>query len=293
MDSVKTISSGTRVYRPLIDEQVTTEDWKKAERELNETKETRATFLEVFRERVENEEEFVPRTDDVYLLRYLRARKFNLDKAFKLLHDHNKFRRKHPALFPSPSTIVKKLNSNLFNYLPHRDHMGRAIFVAKAKNWDLDQLSHKDFITIGHIFGEYVIDNPVTQINGYTGIFDFEGSSFKQFATFCSPRNILLLRSIWQECFPGRFKIAYCVNCHQLVNKSWVLCKPFMKEKYRTRVLILGSKMTELHQYIDPSILPQEYGGDLPPLNCDDILEKILGQEQFNNRKFGYQDNLN
>lgn len=49
--------------------------------------------------------------------------------------------------------------------------------------------------------------------------------------------------------------------------------------------------MKDLHQYVDPSILPAEYGGKMPTWPCDDIVQRVLDKEQyFNyNRKFGYQ----
>ena len=77
------------------------------------------------------ETDFLPRTDDIYLLRFLRVRKFDLERAYKLLRDHYKFRAKNPDCFPAPSTIEKVLKANIFNYLPHRDHLGRAIFLVK------------------------------------------------------------------------------------------------------------------------------------------------------------------
>lgn len=291
MDKAKTIVSGNKVHRPLMDETVITEDWKKAREELNETPDTRTALLKRFKEMLSEEEDFLPRTDDIYLLRFLRVRKFDLERAYKLMRDHYKFRSKYPDVFPSPSNIEKILRANIFNYLPHRDHMGRAIFLVKMGNWDADEIPYHDFVAAGNIVSEYVLDNPVTQINGYIGVWDFKGFSLKHFIPFCSPKNIYLLIQLMQDRFPGRFKIAYCVNCHNLVNTAWNLFKPVLKEKFRKRVKILSSDMTVLHQYVDPSILPKEYGGNMPTWSCDDIVKRVLDKEQyFNyNRKFGYQ----
>lgn len=48
--------------------------------------------------------------------------------------------------------------------------------------------------------------------------------------------------------------------------------------------------MKDLHQYVDPSILPGEYGGRMPAWGCEDIAQRVLDKEDyFNyNRKFGY-----
>ncbi|XP_054714805.1 retinaldehyde-binding protein 1-like [Uloborus diversus] len=291
MDTAKTIVVGNKSYRPLLDEHLIPEDIRKAREELNETENSRVAVLKAFKEKLSQEKEYVPRTDDIYVLRFLRTRKFDCERSQKLMKEHYKFRAKHPAVFPAPSTIEKALRANIFNYLPHRDHLGRAIFVVKMALWDPDEIPYHEFVAVGNILSEYVLDNPVTQINGYVGLWDFAGFSLKQFIPFCSPKHIWLLSSLMQDRFPGRFKIAYCVNCHNLVNTAWNLFKPILKEKFRNRVKILGGDMKVLHQFFDPAILPVEFGGVQPPSDCEEIVEKVLKKEQyFNyNRKFGYQ----
>ncbi|GFT10605.1 hypothetical protein NPIL_291101 [Nephila pilipes] len=49
MEEAKTIISGSRVYRPLLDETLITEDLRVAREELNETPETREVALRVLR----------------------------------------------------------------------------------------------------------------------------------------------------------------------------------------------------------------------------------------------------
>ncbi|GBM65773.1 hypothetical protein AVEN_188221-1, partial [Araneus ventricosus] len=101
--------------------------------------------------------------------------------------------------------------------------------------WITEEMSYADFVAAGNLIAEYVLDNPVTQINGYIGIWDFKGFSFKHFLPFCSPKHIILLSTLMQDRFPARFKIAYCVNCSPLVNKAWSLINPVLKEKFRKR----------------------------------------------------------
>lgn len=56
------------------------------------------------------------------------------------------------------------------------------------------------------------------------------------------------------------------------------------------QVKILGGDMEDLHKYVDPCILPIEYGGNRPTWPCDEIVKRVVDNEQyFNyNRKFGY-----
>ncbi len=52
MEKARTVVAGDRVHRPLVEEVVITEDWKKAREELNETPETRAVQLRRFKEKL-------------------------------------------------------------------------------------------------------------------------------------------------------------------------------------------------------------------------------------------------
>lgn len=47
----------------------------------------------------------------------------------------------------------------------------------------------------------------------------------------------------------------------------WKMFKPFVREKLRGRMFFHGSKMNSLHQYLAPSHLPANYGGQLPEIN--------------------------
>ncbi|GBM91353.1 Clavesin-1, partial [Araneus ventricosus] len=156
--------------------------------------------------------------------------------------------------------------------------------------WITEEMSYADFVAAGNLIAEYVLDNPVTQINGYIGIWDFKGFSFKHFLPFCSPKHIILLSTLMQDRFPARFKIAYCVNCSPLVNKAWSLINPVLKEKFRKRIKIFGTDMSVLHQYLEPAILPTEYGGVITTPENVEMAPRVLDQEQYvkYNLKFGY-----
>ncbi|XP_055945263.1 alpha-tocopherol transfer protein-like [Argiope bruennichi] len=290
MDEATAIVVGNKIHRPLLDETLTTEDLRVAREELNETAETREVALRVLKKMLAEQNEFMPRTDDVYLLRFLRCRKFDCERALKTIRDHYKFRKQHRDIFPLPSSIEKALRAHIFNFLPHRDQKGRAIYVVRMARWIPEETSYADFVAAGNLIAEYVLDNPVTQINGYIGIWDFKGFSIRHFLPFCSPKHIILLTTLMQDRFPARFKIAYCVNCSSLVNKAWALISPVMKDKFRKRIKIFGTDMTVLHQFLEPAILPTEYGGIITTPENVEMAQRVLDQEQYVkfNLKFGF-----
>lgn len=68
------------------------------------------------------------RTDDEYLLRFLRARKFDTDKAIKTIQDFYSIRRKHPDVFDLPPNLESLLNMNFYTRLPYVDEERRVLF---------------------------------------------------------------------------------------------------------------------------------------------------------------------
>ncbi|XP_042908492.1 clavesin-2 [Parasteatoda tepidariorum] len=291
MDSARTIKVDGAVYRPLLDTTITKEDLRKAKQELNERPEERRKHVDRVRKYLSKEKDLNTRTDEEFLVRFLRARKFNDERAANLVKDHYRYRSKNPRLFQRPKDMEDILRCNIFNYLSHRDPQGRAIFLMKIGLWCTESYSFKEFVGAGNILSHWVLKNPVTQINGYVGIWDFKDYSFQHFSNSCSPRLMWMLSSLMQDCFPGRFKVAYCVNCPPLADVVWKLFKPLIREKYRKRIVVIGNDMTELHKYIHPSVLPEEYGGELPPSDSTEAVGKLMemDSEWDREKKYGYR----
>ncbi|KFM81896.1 Clavesin-2, partial [Stegodyphus mimosarum] len=157
--------------------------------------------------------------------------------------------------------------------------------------WCTETYTFKEFVGAGNILSQWVVRNPVTQVNGFVGIWDFKDYSFAHFSNSCTPRLMWMLCSLMQDCFPGRFKVAYCVNCPPLADVVWKLFKPLIREKYRKRIVVCGSDMKLLHKYIHPSVLPEEYGGVLPPSDCTEAVEKVLeiDEEWEKDKRYGFR----
>ncbi|KDR18544.1 Alpha-tocopherol transfer protein-like [Zootermopsis nevadensis] len=73
------------------------------------------------------------------------------------------------------------------------------------------------------------------------------------------------------EAMPLRLKEVHIVNQPFLFNMVWQMFKPFVKEKLKKRLFFHGKKMESLHEHIDPSYLPEDYGGKLPKINYSSV----------------------
>ena len=68
-------------------------------------------------------------TDDAFLLRFLRARKFDYERAYQLLVNYYTVRAENPDVFKDfkPSTIKHVLEDGVSTFLPKRNKDGQAV----------------------------------------------------------------------------------------------------------------------------------------------------------------------
>ncbi|XP_010086077.1 PREDICTED: clavesin-1 [Pterocles gutturalis] len=80
------------------------------------------------------------RTDDAFILRFLRARKFHQMEAFRLLAQYFQYRQLNLDMFKNFKAddpgIKRALTDGFPGVLENRDHCGRKILLLFAANWD-------------------------------------------------------------------------------------------------------------------------------------------------------------
>jgi len=69
------------------------------------------------------------------------------------------------------------------------------------------------------------------------------------------------LMSIFMDTFPMRIRDIYVVHQPWYFTMFWNMVRPFMKTKLTKRVHLLGSRMSELYEAVDPAVLPPAFGG--------------------------------
>ncbi|XP_006818650.1 alpha-tocopherol transfer protein-like [Saccoglossus kowalevskii] len=112
---------------------LTPESLEVAKRELNEDPETRLQKVQELRELFKTRADIKFRSDDEFLLRFLRNKKFNVDKAFKMMVHHYKARRDYPKIFNNfkPSSVKYVFDANQQMICPGKDREGRTVLLAK------------------------------------------------------------------------------------------------------------------------------------------------------------------
>lgn len=246
--------------------------WKEvAERELNETEETKREGLAHLRELI-RDKKLKTIDSDEFLLRFLRARKFKPQNAFKLMENYLAVRLKDKDLFSVSEALkdVERLGDGWQCVLQGRDNKGRAVFVFRPGMYRLvsersndrkaaftvDESFRMNFLAV-----EYCLLDPRNQISGLTAIVDLKGFSLKKHSLFLSPYHSMRTSCVVQDTIPLRFGGFHVVNQPRYIDAIYALFRPFLKDKIRNRVYFHGSSFDELHKHINPEVLPVEFGG--------------------------------
>ncbi|CAH1248401.1 CLVS2 [Branchiostoma lanceolatum] len=259
------------------------ESKEKAQVELNEHAEHLHNDIQAVRDMVITRPDIAfLRSDDSFVLRFLRARKFSWVEAFMLYARYYEYRQKHSAMFKCCTLenpgVQQALLDGFPGVLEDTDHFGRKILVFYPANWDVTRYSIEHVLLAILISLEQMIQDAEVQVHGFAIIVDWSQFSFRQAARL-SPAQMRLVIEGLQDSFPARFGGIHFINQPWYIDAAFTILKPFLKEKTRERILMHGNNMKSLHDQIHPEILPSEFGGQKPPYNVQRWGRLLLGED--------------
>lgn len=266
---------------------------KKAQEELNEKPEWRKRDIQALREMVQKEKALRIRTDDAYLLRFLRAKKFDYERAFNLIMTHFKMKVENPELFQGlrPSAIKHVLEAGITGVLPGRDKQGRRVMMFLPGKWDPEKIPLNDIFRTNFATMSRLIEDEETQVNGIILMMDLNGFGWSQGKNI-SPFYAKRVMGLIQDAFPARFKGVHYLNAPSIFEYVFSIVKQFMKEKTISRLHFHGNRYEELKEFIDEENLPEDYGGKGPKYSNKDWMEELLKLDAHfdNEAKYGLLD---
>ncbi|XP_024858882.1 clavesin-1-like [Kryptolebias marmoratus] len=266
-----------------VQHSLSSETTEKARLELNENPDSLHQDIQQVRDMIVTRPDIgFLRTDDEFIVRFLRARKFDHTETFRLLAQYFQFRQQNLDMFQSFKVddpgIKRALMDGFPGVLESPDQHGRKILILFASNWDQSRNSFIDILRAILLSLEVLIENPELQINGFTLIIDWSNFSFKQ-ASKLTPNILKLAIEGLQDSFPARFGGIHFVNQPWYIHAMYTIIKPFLKDKTRKRIFLHGNNLNSLHQLIQPECLPSEFGGTLPPYDMGIWARTLLGPD--------------
>ncbi|XP_064482720.1 alpha-tocopherol transfer protein-like isoform X2 [Ornithodoros turicata] len=230
-------------------------DWDSiAEEKIGETAKKRSKLVAKLRDALEDDEDFNPKTEDEFLLRFLRANCLHVKKSVVTVKRYYRMRVTEKDLFTNllPSEMDQVFASNLVGVLPERDKNGRFIMIIRAGAWNPSKISFVSVFRAILLCFEYMVLSPAAQLCGVSFLCDFEGWGYS--TAFSIPASRM-----------GALAGTLSMHMH-------------------------GNNLKDLHKRYSKDILPREYGGSKGPYNAAEFYELLKDAEpQFaEDFEFGY-----
>ncbi|XP_053445255.1 SEC14-like protein 4 isoform X4 [Nycticebus coucang] len=227
-----------------------------------------------FQENVQDLLPALPKADDYFLLRWLRARNFDLQKSENMLRKHVEFRKQQDLdniLSWEPQEVLQLYDSGglcgydyegcpvWFNIIGTLDPKGLLLSASKQ------QLIRNRIKACELLLHECELQSQRLgrKIEVVLMVFDVEGLSLKH---LWKPAVEVYQQffAILEENYPEMLKTLIIIRASKLFPVAFNLVKSFMSEETRSKIVILGDTWKqELTKFISPDQLPMEFGGTM------------------------------
>ncbi|KAK3918728.1 Alpha-tocopherol transfer protein-like [Frankliniella fusca] len=234
--------------------------------ELREDDETREHALAAMREWVEQSAYIIRcRTDDNFLLRFLRCKKFSLPLAQEAMTRYLLLRQTIPPfrkLDCEDPVVADLIDKGYVFPCPRRDHKGRRIIVYRPGVFDPHKQTNEDMCRVHGMVVETLLENEEDQIRGFVHFADGAGVTLP-FLTLFTPKEAVRIVKNGERTVPMRHKEVYGFNIHPSLKIALDFGMSLISEKIKSRVKVFTS-LENCLEHIDKKLLPKEYGGEMP-----------------------------
>jgi len=264
-----------------------------ARKDLNEDKTTRRKALTAMRNWITTNSSIKHcRTDNNFLLRFLRMQKFDIEESQNILEKYLTMRCQYPAWFKNldckDPALSELVDCGYILVLPGRDSHGRRVVFSQAGAMDPARFSVSDIMRSLIMTFETLLEDEENQVRGFTYIFDEKCVSWSHL-TIWTPSEVTKAFGCCERALPMRHREIHFLNLPWTMSIIFQFAKSLLSEKIRNRFQTHGN-VDSLAAVVDQDVLPAEYGGTVPIQECIDSWKKELEQHRTNVMKL---DDLN
>uniref|UniRef100_A0A671PJM3 CRAL-TRIO domain-containing protein n=1 Tax=Sinocyclocheilus anshuiensis TaxID=1608454 RepID=A0A671PJM3_9TELE len=224
---------------------------QKAKDELNETDEKRVSAVKelrgIIKEKADSGDDLAKGVQDTFgdnpdsvLVRFIRARKYEVNRAYELMKGYVRFRRDYPELFENltPEAVRSTIEAGYPGILSSRDKYGRVVLLFNIENWDYEEITFDEILRAYCVILEKLLQNDETQINGFCIIENFKGFTMQQ-ASGIKPTELKKMLSV-------------------------LVLKESDFDFLSLKVFVHGDELENYFKEFDAEILPSDFDGKGP-----------------------------
>jgi len=219
-------------------------------------------------------------SDDAMILRFLRARKFDLEKSYEMINNMLKFRLEFQkigvdALTSSSCENELKTGKSIFYKYDKSD---RPVCYIRARLHDSgtsEPLENQRYCVLMMEYGRHLLRAPGETV---TIVFDMTNTTVKNLDL----KSVQFMVQTLQNFYPESLGKVLVYNATWIVNGAWRIVRPWLDPVTAAKVVFV--KKAELLQDIPAENLPVEYAGQDPFVYdytaYKDNFEKIMSPQQ-------------
>ncbi|KAK7593083.1 hypothetical protein V9T40_007835 [Parthenolecanium corni] len=230
-----------------------------------------------------NKSVFIPELEDDFILRFLRARKMDVERSYQLLVNYFAFRQNNAALFKGlnidDQLIMDCIRDGLPMVFKNKDRKGRSVIFFVMYQWDRTKYTFETLYRSLVLSLEYLLSEETNQLFGFVFVVDWTGFTLRDYIDI-SPKMLKMLVDGFQDSFPARIRNVHFVGQPWYVNGILAVVKPFLKDKMKDKLIIHSSNLSTLHEYIPPDVVSAELGGEGDAHKPDEWIESLRNYEK-------------
>ncbi|XP_068148574.1 SEC14-like protein 2 isoform X1 [Drosophila tropicalis] len=245
--------------------------------------------LEQFRKQMSDV--LVDTHDDYFLLRWLRARKWNLEAAEKMLRASLKTRAMwnvdNIEKWDAPRALKEYLPYGLIGY----DNEGSPVLVCPFYNFDIWGMMHcvtrfefqKYLVLLIERFMKSAYEQSLKhgwKARQLVVFFDMQDVNLKQYAWRPAAECVISSVKQYEANFPELLKMCYIINAPKLFSVAFNIVKKFLDENTTSKIVIYKTGVDkwqqQLFSHVDPKDFPKAWGGQLVDKHGDPQCKSLM-----------------
>ncbi|XP_061393113.1 alpha-tocopherol transfer protein-like [Musca vetustissima] len=205
------------------------------------------------------------RTDDQFLIQFLRGCKYSLERAKEKIDRYYTLKTKFPHIMGIYDVDnerfrqITRLGCIAPLPIPLNDTGCR--LVMNHFNYNPEECTAEEMAHVGiAIYELFTIDDPYAGICGIVTIIDMSKVTMAHVLQ-ANPIFLKTMVTFFEKSLPLRIKAIYFVNIPKIASSFFKLLLPLFSEKLRQRIFLYPT-LEELKKYIPLKYLPEYYGGE-------------------------------